>query len=212
MSIKNLYQIPANGTSETRNGEYDFSVNCSDFFSFHFPFRPFSRLRLLGAIFVFFVFCQINFAQADEEPPPIKILSKDEKSQLNAETDVKRRTKLSLDLMEARLVKAETFGTAENYPAMYAELGGFHALMDNTVNFLSNSDRDSGKVLNNFKRVELNLRKYISRLELIRRELPVRYEPYVRKLTKYVREARSRAVEPLFDDTVVPNNKPENNE
>ena len=209
MSGENPYQIPANRKRETRNGKYHFPVDC--FLSF--PFRPsFCRravFQTLGAMFVCLVFCQTSFAQIDEEPPPIKVLSKEEKTQLDAETDVKRRTKLSLDLMEARLVKAETFSAAENYPAMYAELGGFHALMDNTVNFLSRSDRDSGKVLNNFKRVELNLRKYINRLELIRRELPIRYEPYVRRLTKYVREARSRAVEPLFDDTVVPNNKPE---
>ena len=62
------------------------------------------------------------------------------------------------------------------------------------------------KVLNNFKRIELSLRKYINRLELIRRDLPLEYEPYVRRLTKYVREARTKAVEPLFGETVLPGN------
>lgn len=157
------------------------------------------------SIFLLVLFSQINFAQ-DTAPPPLKLLSKTEKSQLEAERDVKRRTKLSLDLMEVRLLKAEMLSNQESYRAMFTELGGFHALMDNTINFLSKSDTNQGKVLNNFKRVELSLRKYVTRLEVIRRELPVKYELYVRGLVKYVRQARSKAVEPLFGETVLRDN------
>ena len=149
-------------------------------------------------------------AQQDEPkgvaPPPLKILAKEEKSQLEAETDIKRRTKLSLELMEARLLNAETFGKQEQYREMFTELGSFHALMDDTLTFLGKSDTSKGRVLNNFKRVELSLRKYITRLELIRRDLPIKYEFYVRRLVRYVRESRTKAVEPLFGETVLPNN------
>lgn len=165
----------------------------------------------LKCFFVLLVFCQINRAQDDSQivaPPPLKILTKAEKSRLEAETDIKRRTILAIELMEAKLLKAESLSAAEDYPAMFAELGGFHALMDDTIDFLNRHDNDSNKVLSNYKRVELTLRKYITRLELIRRELPLRYESYVKKLVRYVREARSKAVEPLFDDTVAPGNKP----
>ena len=158
-----------------------------------------------------FLFSSNAFAQVqleDIEPPPLKLLSKAERSQLEAAADIKPRTKLALELMEARLVKAEGFGANEQYREMFDELGGFHALVDNTLDFLNDNNNDSGKVLNNFKRIELSLRKYITRLELIRRDLPVRYELYVRRLVKYIREARTKAVEPLFDTTVVPGNKP----
>ena len=154
---------------------------------------------------------QINFAQPDsllDAPPPLKILSKAEKSRLDAETDIKRRTTLSIEMMEAKLLKAETLAAEENYPAMFTELGGFHAVVDNTIDFLSEKGNDSNRVLNSFKRVELTLRKHLTRIELIRRELPARYESYVKKLVRYVREARTKAVEPLFDDSVVPENKP----
>jgi len=163
----------------------------------------------LKCFFVLLLFCQINAAQENLEiaaPPPLKIITKTEKSQLEAETDIKRRTILSIKLMEARLLKAENLTAAEDFQAMFAELGGFHALMDDTIDFLRKHDNDSNKVLYNFKRIELTLRKYNTRLELIRRELPIRYEPYVRKLVKYVREARSKAVEPFFDDSVMPGN------
>jgi hypothetical protein len=176
--------------------------------AFHFPSSVSdSSLFAVKFLFSLFIFSHISFGQnesQDTAPPPLKIISKNEQSQLNAETEVKRRTKLSLELMEARLLRAEEYGTKENYGEMFTELGGFHALMDNTIAFLNDSDTNKGKVLNNFKRVELSLRKYVTRLELIRRNLPIKYELYVRKLVKYVREARSKAVEPLFGETVLP--------
>lgn len=143
----------------------------------------------------------------DTVPPPLKILSKTEKSQLEGVTDIKERTKLALELMEARLVTAEGLSAKEQYPEMFVELGSFHALVDNTINYLNEKNNNSGKVLNNYKRVELSLRKYITRLELIRRDLPIKFELYVRKLVKFIREARTKAIEPLFDDTVLPEKK-----
>ncbi|HXG83878.1 MAG TPA: hypothetical protein VNI84_07615, partial [Pyrinomonadaceae bacterium] len=71
--------------------------------------------------------------------------------------------------------------------------------------FLNKNDTGRGKVLNNFKRLELSLRRFVPRIELIRRELPAKYEFYVRNLIKNVRAARSKAVEPFFSDSVVPN-------
>ena len=146
----------------------------------------------------------------DLAPPPLKILNADEKSRLRAESEVKRRTKLSLELMDARLKRAETFDTTENYDEMFFELGAFHGLMDNMLEFLNKSDRYSDKVLNNFKRFEIGLRGFTVRLEIIRHDLPLRYELYVRNLVRNLRAARARAIEPLFDDTVVPNKKTAN--
>lgn len=152
-------------------------------------------------------------AQTEEEwrstaPPPLKIISKQERTQLEAVTDIKQRTKLALELMEARLLKAEGFDAREQYDEMFLELGSFHALVNDTIGFLSERNNDSGKILNNFKRIEITLRKYITRLELIRRDLPIKYELYVRKLIRDIRDARTRAVEPLFDDSVLPEKKP----
>lgn len=140
-------------------------------------------------------------------PPPLKILSRQERSQLEAEDNLKDRTKLALSLMNLRLGTAEKLYVNGDYEGTYRELGGFHALMDESLDFLHDRDSRSGKVLDNFKRVEIALRGFAPRLEGIRREMPLRYEDYVRKLIKYVREARTKATEPLFADTVVPTRK-----
>ena len=182
-----------------------------------FRFGATNNFRLVRFFFYLlpFTFFLATLVVAQDEPkgvapPPLKILAKEEKSQLEIETDVKQRTKLSLELMEARLLKAETFGKQEQYREMFTELGSFHALMDDTLTFLEKSDTSKGKVLNNFKRVELSLRKYVTRLELIRRDLPIKFEFYVRRLVRYVRESRTKAVEPLFGETVIPTKDNEN--
>lgn len=148
-------------------------------------------------------------ATAGDAPPPAKVISKQEKAQLDAQTDVKKRTKLALDLMNARMTTAEQLHEKEDLDAMFIELGAFHALVDSTLDFLNKSDKDSGRVLNNFKRFEIGLRAFAPRLEIIRRDLPLKYEFYVRSLAKYLRNARARAVEPLFTDSVMPNKKPD---
>ena len=144
--------------------------------------------------------------QKDTAPPPLKILSKEETRQLNAEKDIKKRTKLALELMEIRLKKAEELNSQKQFVQMFDELGGFHALVDKTLDFLDRNDNRGGKVLSNFKRMEMSLRAFLPRLELIRRELPDKYEFYVRTLVKSVRQARGRAIDPLFSDSVVKDN------
>src|SRR5690606_23444855 len=102
--------------------------------------------------------------------------------------------------------KAEEFNAKEDYAAMYNELGGFHALMDDTLAFLESAPRKD-KTLNNLKRFEMTLRSFAPRLAMIRREIPLEYDHYIRVLLKYLRDARSKAIEPLFGNSVVPNSR-----
>lgn len=149
----------------------------------------------------FSVFAQDD--SLDTAPPPLKLMSREERKKLDAETDLKDRTKLALQLMNIRLGTAERLSSDGNFDAMFRELGVFHALVDDSIAFLEKRSVDNGKLLDTLKRLEIGLRGYIPRLESIRREIPVRYEDYVRKLMKFVREARSRAIDPMFGETVI---------
>lgn len=141
------------------------------------------------------------------EPPPLQIISKEEKKQLGDETDIKKRTKLSLLLIENRLKKAEELNAAQRFREMFDELGAFQALIANTFDFLNRRDNGRSDILSGFKRFEMSLRSFLPRLELIRRDLTPQYEPFVRSLVKYVRETRGKAVEPFFGDSGVSENE-----
>lgn len=163
-----------------------------------------------------FAFCIATFAQDDPPevaPPPVKIISKEERTRLDTKSnDLKDRTKLALELMDLRLDAAEKHAAGRLFEAMFTELGGFHALMDESLEYLNKRDTGkNNKVLDNFKRLDIGLRSFSPRIEIIRRELPLRYDDYVRKLMRYVREARTRATEPFFGDSVLPNRRPDEN-
>ncbi|MFL6466867.1 MAG: hypothetical protein ACJ72Z_02805, partial [Pyrinomonadaceae bacterium] len=112
----------------------------------------------------------------------------------------KERTKLSLALMDARVKVAEQFVPDEKYEMVFRELGGFHALILDALEYLSKAETNKDKILDNFKRFEIGLRTFTLRLELIRREMPPQREYYVRLLLREMRDARSKAIEPLFGD------------
>ena len=174
-----------------------------------FPF--YFCLFVFAFLLLPFAFCLTATAQDDppeQAPPPLRTVSKEEKTQLTDAPDVKGRTKLSLELMSTRLSQAEHLTASTDFDGMFKELGGFHGLLDNTLEYLGKQDSRIGKVLDNYKRLEIGLRTFEPRLETIRRDLPLRYEDYVRKLIMYVRDSRSRAVEPMFGNSVVPTRKP----
>ncbi|MEO6587995.1 MAG: hypothetical protein ABIP06_01595, partial [Pyrinomonadaceae bacterium] len=132
-------------------------------------FIKFRKTFIVGLFLLITANCSLLsvFAQEDDSkgtaPPPLKILSKEEGKQLAAETDIKKRTKLALDLMEIRLKKAEQLNSQQQFTEMFNELGGFHALVDKTLDFLDRNDNGGGKVLNNFKRIEMSLRAFLPR-------------------------------------------------
>lgn len=148
------------------------------------------------------------FAQDDEgvdsAPPPMRIMSKDERAQLSAKKGPKDRVVLGLQMMNTRLKRAESSNVAGNFLEMYAEFGAFQAIMDDTLQYLLRSDGGRGRALRHLKRFEIGIRGLMPRVEVIRRELPLHYEPYMRDLLRDMSKARSRAIEPFFGNTVVP--------
>jgi hypothetical protein len=141
-------------------------------------------------------------------PPPLSIISKAEQDQLDRARDVGDRIKLALKLMEQRTAGAESAFSNQNFDGMFKELGAFHALMEDSLTYLNQRNTGRGKVLDNFKRLEIGLRRFMPRLEIMRREIPLRYEDYVRKLIIRIRDAREKATEPLFGETVIPPQRP----
>lgn len=167
-----------------------------------FPFVTF-------VIFVLLLMPQSISAQDDDElaPPPLKLLAKEDRTRLEAEVDTRSKTKLAVEMMSSRIDKAKKVNAANDFDGVFRELGFFRALVDYTLGFLEKQNLKENKSLDNYKRLELSLRSATPRIESIRRELPLQYEEYVRKLLIHIRDARSKATDPLFSDTVLPTDK-----
>lgn len=147
-----------------------------------------------------------TYAQDDDSdtaPPPLKTISRTDRDLLDRQRNVKDRTKTALTLMENRIKAAAQFNIDNELDKAFAELGIFHALMDDTLQYLENSNSKKSRVLDNFKRFEIGLRRFTPQLELIRREMPISHEFYVRSLLRQLRDARTKATEPMFAETVI---------
>lgn len=162
-----------------------------------------------------FLFISVAFAVStnaqenllkDTVPPPLSIISKGEGEQLKVQTDMKKRTELALNLMQNRLMKAETLSNEKKFRESLDELGGFQAIMSDAMVYLQRKNTGSGKVLSSFKRFEITLRGFVPRLEVMRRLMPDKFGYHVVQLMKSVRRTRSTAVEPLFSDSIVDDN------
>ncbi len=176
----------------------------------HFAWR--SQLLLLPLCFFVFGFgiCVSCHGQTDEPelaPPPLKVVTKDERSTLDAEHDLRSKTKLALELMASRITAAERSNAAGDFEGLFRELGRFKGLLDYSFSFLKQQNANDKRTLDNYKRIDMSLRGFIPRVEMIRRELPVRYGEYVRDFLLYLRDSRDKAMEPMFSDTVLPNAK-----
>lgn len=142
--------------------------------------------------------------EEDEPPPPLRTLSKTEASALEKQSDPRKRLELSLEFVEARLKAAEKSVSGGDFWRMQTEVGVMQGLIENTLAYLYRVNRGTNRDFENFKRFEIALRSLAPRLETIRREAPERFDRYLRSVAKQVRDARSKAVEPLFGNTVVP--------
>jgi hypothetical protein len=173
--------------------------------------NPFCLGLIKLQVFIFFTLAcnSVVLSQSvfdfDSAPPPVKRMSKNEGQTLFAENSPKDRVNLALKFMDQRVSQAESLAKSGDYMGMYDQLGAFQAIMDDTLNYLLRQPQQKGNVLDALKKYEIGLRKLAPRIGVILRELPPNFDPYVRLLLKYIRDARSKAVEPLFGDTVVPN-------
>ena len=141
-------------------------------------------------------------------PPPMKFVSRNERTVLSAARDAKARTRTAIELAEARLSRAEQLTAGQQYEAASAELGVYQGIVDDALDYL---DRyESGKQRDIYKRLELSLRAHCARLESIRRVTPSDYAVHIKAICECVRDARTEALNAFYGDTVIRDASPEN--
>jgi hypothetical protein len=142
-------------------------------------------------------------AQIEHAPPPMKYIPANLRQQLAAETDPKKRMRLSLTLAEERLASAEQLSNADKYEAAANELGIYEALVYDAIRYLHQFPPRSNKTRDLFKRFEMAVRSHLSRIETIRRATPSEHVVHVRDVLERVRDARTQALESFYDNTVL---------
>src|SRR5438128_2160431 len=84
---------------------------------------------IVAAVWISGVKGQENRVQQLPAPPPLKIISKEELSQLSEARDNKTRIRITIDLAQGHLTKAEEFAAQQQFADETAEVGRYAALI-----------------------------------------------------------------------------------
>jgi len=137
-------------------------------------------------------------------PPPFKMIVKEERAALDAiARDAQKRLKLTIEFADGHLSRAEQHTSRENYEAASTEVGMYHALVENALNFLDTFKRDSNKTRDLYKRLELALRADGPRLTAMRRTTPLEFAVWIKQVEDFAREGRTEALNSFYGHTVV---------
>jgi hypothetical protein len=136
-------------------------------------------------------------------PPPLKVIRKEERQQLDQAKDIKERLKLSIEFAGGHLTRAEQLTMQTEYEAASAEVGMYHALIEDALESLSALKQDSNKTRDLYKRLELQLRADGPRLTAMRRVTPLEFAVWIKKVEDFARDGRTEALNSFYGHTVV---------
>ncbi len=153
----------------------------------------------------------VSVSQAQENPnpqqlaapPPPKVISAQERAQLDGAKDAKARIRTTLELAEGHLNQAQLLTEKNDYQAAGTELGKYAALIEDALSFLNPMSRDKNKTRDLYKRLELALRAHGPRLTAIRRVTPLEYAIWIKDLEDFAKRGRTEALNSFYGHTVV---------
>ena len=141
-------------------------------------------------------------------PPPMKIITRAERSQLEQAKDDKARVKLTIELAETHLTKVETNTSQQQYEGAAAEAGMYWALVEDALNFMKTVERDSNHRRDLYKRLELTLRAHGPRWTTIRHSTPAEYAVWIKEIEEFARNGRTEALNSFYGHTVIRDSSP----
>jgi len=136
-------------------------------------------------------------------PPPMKFVSRDERSQLTAARDPKSRVKTTIELAEDHLSRAEDLTSQKKYDGASEELGSYLGLIDDARDFIGAMNRDKNSTRDLYRRLDISLRAHVPRLAVMRRTTPAEYAVNIKAAEEYTRDTRTEALESFYGHTVL---------
>ena len=143
-------------------------------------------------------------------PPPMRFVSRGERSQLDATKDAKTRLKSAIKLAEDRLTRAENLTNQKAYEEASIEIGGYLGLIGDLRAFIGTLDKEKGSTRDIYRHMEISVRSHIPRLAVIRRSTPAVYSPHIKDAEEYIKDTRSEALDSFYGHSVLRESPAEN--
>jgi hypothetical protein len=169
----------------------------------HCTVRTTPVILLLTLLYLPALSAQDSRPQEQMAPPPLKIIIRSERSQLNETKDEKARVKLTIELAETHLSRVEAQTSQQQYDIAAAEAGMYWALIEDVFSFMKTVERDNNRRRDLYKRLELTLRAHAPRLSAVRRSTPSEYAVWIKEIEDFARKGRTEALNSFYGHTVI---------
>jgi hypothetical protein len=136
-------------------------------------------------------------------PPPAKVITREERTQLNQSKDEKARVKLTIELAETHLANAENHTTQQQFEGAASEAGMYQALIEDVFAFMKTLTHDNNRRRDLYKRLELSLRAHGPRWSMVRRGTPAEYAVWIKEIEEFARNGRTEALNSFYGTTVI---------
>lgn len=136
-------------------------------------------------------------------PPPMRFVSRDERSQLTAAKDFKTRLRATIDLAEGHLARAEGCTSLKKFDQASEELGRYLGLIDDARLVLGGLDRNKNSTRDLYRRFDIALRAHVPRLAVMRRTTPADYATHIKAAEEFARDTRTEALESFYGHSVL---------
>ncbi len=142
-------------------------------------------------------------------PPPMRFVSRSERSELDSTKEPKARLRATLSLAEGHLLRAETLTSEKKFEDASKEVGEYLGLVGDMLTFAKTLPQDKGSTRDLYRHFEISVRAHIPRLAVIRRDTPAEYALNIRDAEEYIKDTRSEALDSFYGHSVLREPEPE---
>jgi len=138
-----------------------------------------------------------------QAPPPMRFVSRADRSQLDAARDPKTRLRSTIKLAEDRLTQAENLTNQKSFDEASIEIGCYLGLIGDLRGYIGALVHDKGSTRDLYRHMEMAVRLHIPRLAVIRRSTPASYALNIKDAEDYIKDTRAEALDSFYGHSVL---------
>jgi len=163
---------------------------------------------VFGQVIAACAFSTSAFAQQPQlphlpAPPPMHLVSKSDRSELDQARDPKARLRSAITIAELHLTRAEKLTDDRKYDEALAELGGYMGLIGDLRDYFATLDPNKGSTRDLYRHFEWQVRTHIPRLAVIQRTTPAAYVRNIKDAEDFIKESRAEALDSFYGHSVL---------
>jgi hypothetical protein len=136
-------------------------------------------------------------------PPPMHLVTKSDRSQLDVAHDPKARLKSTMSLAIDHLTQAEKLTNDRKFAEASAELGSYLGLIGDLRDYIATLDPNKGSTRDLYRHFEMEVRPHIPRLAVIQRTTPASYVRNIKDAEEFIKETRAEALDSFYGHSVL---------